>query len=106
MWREASSLLSVTKDLRRCGVWTSRPRSQALRAGAASSLKRRGMDQTKPEKSSIMFIEYRRPVRDGTDIGPQRSTYTRPSGALALSPSLTFGTDEQVCFPRMQCSHF
>ena len=52
-----------------------------------------------------MFMEYRWPERVGIDMGPHRSTYTRSRGVVALAPSLTFGMDECVCLPRMQCSH-
>jgi len=52
-----------------------------------------------------MFMEYRRPEREGMDMGPHRSTYMRSSALVALAPSLTPGTDERVCLPRMQCSH-
>ena len=49
------------------------------------------MNHTREEKSSIMFIEYKRPDREGMDMGPQRST---------------FRTGVRVCLPSMQCSHF
>ena len=40
-------------------------------------------------------------------MGPQRSSMnTHCNATSALAPSCTFGTDECICFPRMQLSHF
>ena len=64
------------------------------------------MNHTREEKSSIMFIEYKRPDQEGMDMGPQRSMYTLSSCLLALAPFLTLGTGVRVCLPSMQCSHF
>ena len=50
-------------------------------------------------------MEYRRPERDLTGMGPHRSTNTRSNGQTDLLPSLTDGTGERVCLPRMHRSH-